>query len=108
VLLGLLGLDDVLHLLSLSLGGNVATQSLLAELQGTLVLGNSEQLNTSSLVGSVADDLSNDIVNESGLLGFHALVSALSALVSTELGDLVALVWSDYHSADSHVDGIFW
>ena len=48
-----LGLDDVLHLFSLSFSGGVATESLFAEFQGSFVLTDSEQLNASSFVGGI-------------------------------------------------------
>merc|ERR1712241_1431210 len=63
-----LGLDDVLHLFSLS------------------------------FVGGVTDDFSDNIMNESGFLGFLAFVSALAVLVASEFGDFVAFVWADDHS----------
>jgi len=92
-----LGLDDVGHFLALSLGGGVAAESLLAEFQGSLVLGDPQQLDASSLVGGKAGNFSDDIVDECGLLGDLALISALSALVAVNFGDLVALVRADDH-----------
>merc|ERR1712053_1699 len=85
-----LGLDDVLHLFSLSFSGGVATESLFAEFQGSLVFTDSEQLNASSFVGGVTDDFSDDIVDESGFFGFLPMVSALSAFVAGKFGDFVA------------------
>merc|ERR1712031_142558 len=96
-----LGLDDVLHLLSLSFSGGVATESLFAEFQGSLVLTDSEQLNASSFVGGVTDDFSDDIMNESGFFGLLSFVSALAVLVAGEFGDLVAFVWADDHRHNS-------
>merc|ERR1712053_54934 len=92
-----LGLDDVLHLFSLSFSGGVATESLFAEFQGSLVFTDSEQLNASSFVGGVTDNFSDDIVDESGFFGFLSFVSALAVLVASEFGDLVAFVWADDH-----------
>merc|ERR1712031_145293 len=92
-----LGLDDVLHLLSLSFSGGVATESLFAEFQGSLVFTDSKQLNASSFVGGVTDNFSDDVMNESGFFGFLSLVSALAVLVASEFGDLVAFVWADDH-----------
>merc|ERR1712066_1019645 len=60
-----LGLDDVLHLFSLSFSGGVATESLFAEFQGSLVFTDSEQLDASSFVGGVTDNFPDDIVDES-------------------------------------------
>merc|ERR1712066_386141 len=93
-----LGLDDVLHLFSLSFSGGVAAESLFAEFRGSFVLTDSEQLNASSFVSGVTDDFSDDIMNESGFLGFLAFVSALAVLVAGEFGDFVAFVWTDDHS----------
>merc|ERR1712046_498077 len=98
-----LGLDDVLHLLSLSFSGGVATESLFAEFQGSLVFTDSEQLNASSFVGGVTDNFSDDVMNESGFFGFLSLVSALAVLVASEFGDFVAFVRADDHSGNSHV-----
>lgn len=98
-----LGLDDVLHLFSLPLGGDVASESLLDEFQGSFVLTDSEQFNDSSFVGGVTAYFSDDVVDEGGFLGLHALVSALAVLVAGEFGGFVTLVWSNYHSGDSHV-----
>merc|ERR1719189_3296197 len=92
-----LGLDDVLHLLSLSFSGGVATESLFAEFQGSFVLTDSEQLNASSFVGGVTDDFSDDIVDESGFFGFLSFVSALAVLVASEFGDFMAFVGADDH-----------
>ena len=46
---------------------------------------------------------SDDVVDEGGFLGLHALGSALAVLVAGEFGGFVTLVWSNYHSGDSHV-----
>merc|ERR1719189_2379126 len=93
-----LGLDDVLHLFSLSFSGGVATESLFAEFQGSLVFTDSEQLNASSFVGGVTNDFSDDIMDESRFLGFLAFVSALAVLVASEFGDFVTFVRADDHS----------
>merc|ERR1712046_303295 len=102
-----LGLDDVLHLLSLSFSGGVATESLFAEFQGSLVLTDSEQLNASSFVGGVTNDFSDDIMNESRFFGLLSFVSALAVLVAGELGNFVAFVWADDHRHVFSVSHVF-
>merc|ERR1712076_314708 len=93
----LLGLDDLLHFLALSLGRDVAAQSLLAKLQGALVLANTQQFNASSLVRGEAGNLADHVVHKLRLLGLLALVAALVVLVTGELADLVALVRAGDH-----------
>merc|ERR1712109_439152 len=102
-----LGLDDVLHLFSLSFSGGVATKSLFAEFQGSLVLTDSKQLNASSFVSGVTDDFSDDIVDESGFFGLLSFVSALAVLVAGELGNFVAFVWADDHRHVFSVSHVF-
>jgi hypothetical protein len=93
----LLGLDDLLHLLALSLGADVASKTLLAELESALVLANAQQFNASSLVRGEAGNLADDVVHKLRLLGLVALGAALVVLVAGELAHLVALVRSGDH-----------
>mgnify|MGYP007002766954 CR=1 FL=1 len=61
--------DDRGHLITLPLAAEVGAESLLEELQSTLILGHTQQLHGSSLVGSKADDLANDAADKLVVLG---------------------------------------
>lgn len=52
--------DDAGHLLDLSLGTAEGTEPLLGELTGTLVLGVAEKFDDTALVGSEAEEGSDD------------------------------------------------
>jgi hypothetical protein len=80
--------DDTLELVDLSLGTAESTESLLGELTGTLVLGVTEQLNDSALVGSEASNLLDDLANEGSALAQVALGSGNTGLDDTGSGFL--------------------
>lgn len=112
--------DDRGHLITLPLAAEVGAESLLEELQSTLILGHTQQLHGSSLVGSKADDLANDAADELVVLGdglgrgkaqiriwkqakgrqkiesTYTLLAGWSVLVAVVLGHLVALVHADH------------
>ena len=83
--------DDTLELIDLLLGAAEGTESLLGELTGTLVLGVTEQLNDSALVGSEASNLLDDLADEGSALAQVALGSGDTGLDDTGSG-FVALV----------------
>ena len=83
--------DDTLELVDLGLGTAESTESLLGELTGTLVLGVTEQLNDSALVGSEASNLLDDLADEGSALAQVALGSGDTGLDDTGSG-FVALV----------------
>ena len=60
-------LKDLHHLFPLPLGPDVAAQSLFAELEGTLVLRDTQQ--ALPLIGSKASDLLHQVTNKTGVLG---------------------------------------
>lgn len=83
--------NDVGHLLNLSDGSLVGTQSLLSQLSSSLLTSVSDQLDQSSLVRSQAGDLRDDASDEGGSLRRSTL--SLGDLWGNFLGvDLVTLV----------------
>lgn len=83
--------NDSGHVLTLSLSTAKGTELLLGELASTLLLGVSDQLNNTSLVGSKANDLSDKGADKGGLLRLGSLLVGRSG--SRGAGsDLVALV----------------
>lgn len=56
--------DDIGHLISLPLSTDVGAESLLAELQGTFILRNSQQFHRSFFIRGEADDFSDQVSNE--------------------------------------------
>lgn len=86
--------NDLGHLLNLSDGSLVGTQSLLSQLSSSLLTGVSDQFDQSSLVWSQARDLRDDASDERGSLGQSTL--SLRDLWSNLLRvDLVTLVQAD-------------
>lgn len=65
--------DNLVHLLNLSQGSLVGTQSLLGQLLGSLLTGVSDQFDQSSLVWSKTGDLLDDASDEGGSLGKSTL-----------------------------------
>lgn len=63
--------ENVLQFLTLPLATDVCTQTGLAELQSTLVLGDLQQFHASLLVWSVADNFADQIAHEAGVLGLN-------------------------------------
>lgn len=83
--------NDIRHLLHLSLGSLLGTESLLSELLGSLVTGVSKKIDDSSLVWGKTSNLLDQVLDEDGSLRW---------LVRRSLGDLlgfnlVSLVLSD-------------
>ena len=56
--------EDVLHLVTLSLSANVRSEALLDELQSLLVLGDTEQLHSATLVGGESGDLADELTDK--------------------------------------------
>ena len=88
----LLFLDVVIHLVPLPLSSGMATQPLLAELQGPLILRNLQQFNASFFISRVAGDFSNNFSDVLGFFGVSAFQSALVVFVTGGFGDFVAFV----------------
>lgn len=86
--------NNLVHLLNLSQGSLVGTQSLLGQLLGSLLTGVSDQLDQSSLVRSKTRHLRNDGSDKGGSLGKSTL-SVRDLGGNGLLGDLVALVQTD-------------
>lgn len=91
---GLLGMTGLTHLgqdvgqfLTLSLATNVRSQTGFAELQRSLVLGDLQQLHATLLVRSVADDLTDQIPDEFGVLGLD-LEYILKKYYQTEIREI--------------------
>jgi len=61
--------EDVGQLLTLPLGTDVGAQAALEELQGPLILGHLQQLHGALLIGSVANDLADQVAHELGVAG---------------------------------------
>ena len=56
--------EHVLHLIALSLGTEVGADALLEELEGLLVLGDTEKLHRATLVGRESGDLANKLAHD--------------------------------------------
>lgn len=63
--------QNVGQFFTLPLATDVSAQTSLAELQSTLILGDLQQFHASLLIGSMSDDLTNQIANEFGVLGLY-------------------------------------
>lgn len=61
--------EDVLQFLTLPLATNVSAKTGLAELQGTLILGNLQQFHAALLIRSMANDFADQVADEAGVLG---------------------------------------
>lgn len=93
--------DDLVHLLNLSQGSLVGTQSLLRQLLGSLLASVSDQLNQSSLVWSQAGHLLDDVSDKGSSLGKSTL--SVGDLGGDLLGlDLAALVNTNCNTRSSH------
>merc|ERR1712168_82349 len=90
------GLEDSGHLLTLPLGPDVGADSLLQELEATLVLGDLEQLHGPSLVGSEADNLTDEVAASLVMLG-HASFGPGRGQRGLDLGGLLALLHANDH-----------
>merc|ERR1712168_1667300 len=90
------GLEDSGHLLTLPLGPDVGADSLLQELEATLVLGDLEQLHGPSLVGSEADDFTDEVTASLVVLG-HATLGPGRGQGGLDLGGLLALLHANDH-----------
>lgn len=88
------GLEDVGHLLTLPLGTDVVSDALLQELQASLVLGDPQQLHSTTLIRRETGDLSDQIAHKLGVVGELALGLG-GSLLEGVLGGLVAFVETD-------------
>lgn len=61
--------DDLGHLITLPLATEVGAEALLQELEGTLILRDTQQFHGTTLVGGETDDLSHDTSDELVVLG---------------------------------------
>merc|ERR1712198_163937 len=68
-------LQDTLHLLALSLSADVRSETLLGELQASLVLGHLQQLQASLLVRSESGDLSDHLADKFDVFVLNTLSS---------------------------------
>ena len=68
-----LRLEDALHLLALSLAPDVSAETLLGELETSLVLGHLQQLEAALFVGREAGNLTHHLAHELDVLVLHAL-----------------------------------
>merc|ERR1711937_80709 len=99
-----LGLNDLLHLFTLPLGGRVGSEALFAEFKCTFVLGDPEQLDASFFVGGETSDFTDYSFDDFGFFSNATSFPGLIVFVSGEFGDFVALFRSDDHGVDdSHV-----
>merc|ERR1719428_781404 len=104
----LLFLNMVIHFVSLPLSSGVATQPLLAEFQGPLILRNLQQFNASFFISRVAGNFSDNFSDVLGFFGVSAFQSALVVFVTSGFGDFMAFVWAgDELMSYSHFLGGF-
>lgn len=97
--------NDLVHLLNFSLSTAKGTEFLLSELAGTLLLGVTEQLDDTSLVGSKTSNLRDNVADESSLSRDSLLLVEASSRGSG--GDLVALVDANGDSYKSKMLGFY-
>lgn len=83
--------EDVGELFTLPLGANVCAQAPLQELQGPLVAGHLQQLHGALLVGSMPDNLPDEVAHKLGVLGQHLEITKCQHEIRTKIIVVIGL-----------------